>query len=1331
MSVQDQGYASTTQHVEQSCDKEPIHLPGSIQPHGYLIGLDPDSLKLHAMSENIQAEFPETGFGLVPDWLPAKVLDACRNNCNANAKQFDVTTEWGSRGEIAFHCFKSSGLIICEFEFDPSGGVSLHDGLLSAKMDVLVSSVRLANDIPTLSKVVAEGIRELSGFDRVLVYSFDPEGNGEVIAEAKSLDWSQSLLGLRFPGNDIPSQARALYLKAGARWTPTRDCRQLRLLSISGTPIDLTFSRYRSLSPVHLLYQRNIGADGALSVSVLRQDELWGLVIGHHRVPHNVPARLRHAVVALVTAFSLKLDAVLNREASIVAGRNLHAYASMLSKLAAAEDYLIAFTEGSPRILDIVPGCSGTALVWEDRGESRSKIVGDTPPHEALVGLVAWLHSNSSDAVLASDRITELYPPFSAYTAMASGVLAIQFQDDRSPVLLLFRPEEVKSVAWAGKPEKMNGASHPYLPRVSFDRWTETNRGHSARWQTWEIEFARTVCGTTNDVILRQTRRIRDLALSEEQFRSTIEQVAVGIVHLSLDGVILDTNDTFLEIVGYSREELVGRPAQTVVEASDLTTLSRICNEIALGNIPSAKQELRYLRKDGKRIWVRLTAAPKRDSSGRLASLIVVVENINDYKATALALEESELLLRESQEAAGIGCYVVDIQSGTWRGSQELAQILGIASASMQSLDDGLALIHVDDRALMMDFIGDGEDRQAERLERSFRVTRKDTGAERWVECLGQLEFDDQGRKTRLYGTIQDITERRKKEQELLIAATAFEGSQEGMMVTDLDTVILRVNDAFTRITGYTAEQAIGQRANLLNSGRQEKTFFDQMWESLRNHGAWQGEIEDRRADGIIIPEWLTINAVADSAGRPTHYVAMLADISARKKAEAEIQQLAFFDPLTSLPNRRLLADRLTLALASSARSGNEGALMFIDLDNFKSLNDTHGHLEGDLLLQEVARRLVSIVRRDDTVARLGGDEFVVMLENLDQDPTIAATQSEVLASKVLSTLNQPYSLTNHQHHSTASIGVTLFQDHRLSVDEILKRADIAMYQAKAEGRNTIRFFDPKLQEAVSARLATVNDLLRAINDDQLILYYQLQVGHDGHPVGAEALIRWKHPKRGFVSPAEFIPLAEESNLILALGHWVLEMVCRQLMAWAKSAKTTDLTIAVNVSARQFRDEGFVNDVLSVLRETGADPSKLKLELTESMLVHNVDEIIGKMRALNEIGVTFSLDDFGTGYSSLTYLKRLPLAQVKIDQSFVRDVPHDPNNSVIASTIIALGKSLGLTVIAEGVETDEQRSFLAKNGCQAYQGYLFGRPTPATEFSETLKIFSVTTHEPE
>jgi diguanylate cyclase (GGDEF)-like protein/PAS domain S-box-containing protein len=573
----------------------------------------------------------------------------------------------------------------------------------------------------------------------------------------------------------------------------------------------------------------------------------------------------------------------------------------------------------------------------------------------------------------------------------------------------------------------------------------------------------------------------------------------------------------------------------------------------------------------------------------------------------------------------------------------------------------------------------------------------------------------------KVYAFGYDLTDTKLAEVELKIAATAFE-SQSGMMVIDADQSILRVNKAFEKITGYSLNEVKGKNVAFLNSGQQNEVFYQEMWNDINSKGFWEGEIWNRRKNGEVYPESLNITSVIKDNNIPSYYVGTFNDITSAKTAAEEIQNLAFFDSLTRLPNRRYLSDQLSHALAVSKRSSQGGALLFLDLDHFKTLNDTLGHDAGDLLLKKVAERLILCVRESDTVARLGGDEFVLLLEGLSEKGIDPVDQIEEIGFKILTALSQPYELNGNSYFSSSSIGITLFGSHQsdANVEDLLRQADIAMYQAKASGRNTLRFFDPEMQNAISARASMEIELRAAIKENQFHLYYQPQVDNTGNIWGVEALIRWQHPTKGIVSPIEFIPLAEDTGLIIAIGQWVLETACAQLLAWQKDKPMQHLSISLNVSAKQFHQPNFVSQVKAVIKRYGVNPNLLKLELTESSLLVDVDNTIAIMNELKEVGLRFELDDFGTGYSSLQYLKRLPLSQLKIDQSFVRDIAIDSSDRAIVLTIITMAHTLGLEVIAEGVETEVQRQYLLENGCMNFQGYLFSKPLPIDQLEVLL-----------
>lgn len=564
-----------------------------------------------------------------------------------------------------------------------------------------------------------------------------------------------------------------------------------------------------------------------------------------------------------------------------------------------------------------------------------------------------------------------------------------------------------------------------------------------------------------------------------------------------------------------------------------------------------------------------------------------------------------------------------------------------------------------------------------------------------------------------------DMTALDQAEAELRLAAAAFE-SQQGMFVTDADGVILRVNRTFERSTGYPATEVVGKTLRFLKSGRHPPAFYADMWRTLQEKGAWEGEVLNKYRDGAIHADWIAVSAVRDPSGRVTHYVGTQTDMTQRKEAEAKIIRLAFYDTLTQLPNRRLLLDRLKHAVAASSRAQGIGALFLIDVDEFKVVNDTLGHDFGDQLLTQLAARLTASIRKTDTAARVGADEFAVLIDGLAPASQDAVAVAESVGHKIQAALSQSYRLGQRDYVCSVSIGVTLFAGEGSSADDLLRQADLAMYEAKAAGRNALRFYDPEMQRAVSVRAEMTSGLREALRKQQFVLYYQPQVDVDGRTLGAEVLIRWNRPGRGVVSPGEFIPFAESAGLILPLGRWVLETACRQLASWAAAPNCEHLTLAVNISPHQFQQANFVAEVLEVLDRTGANPRRLKLELTESMLLDSVDDVVAKMSALKKHGIGFALDDFGTGYSSLAYLRRIPFDQLKIDQAFVRDLLDDPTCAAIAEAIVLLGRTMRLSVIAEGVEQEAQRTRLRGLGCEAFQGYLFGKPVPLADFERSL-----------
>ncbi|TAK60344.1 EAL domain-containing protein [Methylobacter sp.] len=817
------------------------------------------------------------------------------------------------------------------------------------------------------------------------------------------------------------------------------------------------------------------------------------------------------------------------------------------------------------------------------------------------------------------------------------------------------------------------------------------------------------------------------LQQSMERTQALIKSALDAIISMDQFGKVITWNPQAEVIFGYTQDQAIGREVAELIVPPIYRDAHRqgIARFIRAGSatIMGNRIEIQGMHSDGSEFPIELAISTLTQNNEQFFS--AYIRDISERKQAEEEIRSSKAKLEAALASMNDAVFISDFEGRIinfndtfatfhrFRSKEECATTFAEYPNFIDVYSTGGELVPLEQWAVPRALRGESA------TNAEFLLRRKDTD-ETWVGSYNYAPIrNNDGVIVGSVVTARDITEHKKSENELRIAATAFE-SHEAMLITDNNQIILKVNQAFTQITGFSAEESIGNTPAMLKSDKQDRQFYDAMWESLNRDKFWQGEIWNRRKNGELYAEWLNISAVTDASGQVSNYVASFADITAIKKSEETIYNLAFYDSLTKLPNRRLLIERLQQALNSSSRHLNYGAILFIDLDNFKELNDIKGYEIGDLLLIEVAKRLKLCARSNDTIACLGGDDFVVVLEDLGIEADQAAVQAESIAEKIRIAISQPFTLQELEYHNASSIGISLFRNHEISVDDLLKHADTAMYQAKQSGRNTIRFFDPATHAAMEARIALEAELRLALPGNQFRLYYQMQVDTTGKILGAEVLIRWQHPERGLVSPAQFIPLTEENGLIVPIGQWVLETACAQIKRWETDANTRHLQLAVNVSALQFRQPDFVEQVCGVLEKIAINPDNLKLELTESLVLEDVNDTITKIQALKKLGIHFSMDDFGTGYSSLAYLSKLPLEQLKIDQSFVYNIDVKASDAVIVQTIIGMAKNLDMEVIAEGVETEQQRDFLQRNGCTRYQGYLFGKPVPLEEFEQLL-----------
>ena len=827
------------------------------------------------------------------------------------------------------------------------------------------------------------------------------------------------------------------------------------------------------------------------------------------------------------------------------------------------------------------------------------------------------------------------------------------------------------------------------------------------------------------DSLAKSEESLRD---SEELYRSTFDQAAVGILHVSFEGQILRCNVRFAEIIGYPIEEIPGNSIQRFTPPEFRTETAEALQQLVKGEASRSGLEKPYLRKDGTLTWVKLTSSVQTDHAGRPLHLITFMQDINERKAAekhlaaaTSALQRSESLYRTvfqtSRDAISIAR---KSDAATIEANQTFLRLLGYEREELigkTALSLGI-WADMKDREKILQLLFQNGSFQDEQI----RI-RKKNGEIFWALVSAYL-IEIEGATCGLFIT-RDISDAKAAEERIAAAddalrksetryRTVFQTSRDALSISDLTNgKFIEVNQAFLEIMKSERDEIIGhtstERGFWVNPKDREHAV-----ELLRQGSSFSNEqIQLMNKNGTVF--WALLSASVIEIEGIAYMLSVTRDISDAKAAEDQIRDLAFYDRVTRIPNRRLLLDRLLQAISGDSRSNSKKAVLFVDLDDFKNVNETLGHQIGDLLLQELAHRLTACVHEADTVARFGADEFVVILEGLSETAEDAAIEARIIAERILTAVCRPYLLAGRECLSSASIGITVLGDHREGPNEVLQQAGIAMSKAKNAGGNTIRFFEPALQAAVSARAALKEDISQAILAKQFMLYYQPQVDSTGL-IGAEALIRWKHPLRGIVPPNDFIPLAEETGLILPLGNLVFETACLQIAAWGHRNVLGNIQIAVNISARQFSRPDFVEYVLATLARTGANPNNLKLELTESMLVSDMHDVIAKMNALKSHGLSLSLDDFGTGYSSLSYLKDLPLDQLKIDRAFVQDILEDVASASIAQTIISLGRAMGLSVIAEGVETEEQREFLSSLGTHSFQGYLYSRPLPLEEF---------------
>jgi diguanylate cyclase (GGDEF)-like protein/PAS domain S-box-containing protein len=855
------------------------------------------------------------------------------------------------------------------------------------------------------------------------------------------------------------------------------------------------------------------------------------------------------------------------------------------------------------------------------------------------------------------------------------------------------------------------------------------------------------------EVIRRQEAEIK-LQKSQVELNEVFKKTAAGIAATDINGKYLLVNPAFCKMLGYTEEELLKKDFSSVTYKEDLLVNQHEVQKIVDGLSNDFTIEKQYVKKDGNLVWARASVSGVRDANNKIEKLIAVTEDITEKIATDIKLTYSENLLKIAGGLAKLGGWDIDLKAMEMRWSDEVSIMHDLPPGITPSVEEGFLMIEPEFRSHIQQVFDD-----CIRFGHSYDEEFQKTTAKNrliWVRSVGNAVRDEHGNIVRIEGAFQEITAYKNLEifnrkQSLILEDIAsgaplisvleacvklIENQYPDLIcaVNFIDEQGLRLKtgtsfnlpteylDAIDGIligdsVGSCGTAAFHQKEVIVNDIATSSLWENYKELALKHHllacWSWPLISSKNKVIGTFAAYSRAVSEPTEEKIKLIRSVAKTAAIAIEKeRASEQIQYLAFYDVLTGLPNRLLLQDRLQHAIANCVRNYKYGALLFIDIDNFKTINDTIGHSAGDILLKKIGERFVASTRHSDTIARIGGDEFIILLEEIATDAADAAIQSQTFAEKLIKSFKQPFEIDNHLYHSSPSIGITLFQGEQQSVSELLKQADLAMYQAKAAGRNTLRFYDPTMQTSVTNRVQLENDIREGIKKNEFILHYQPQFNHLNQCIGAEALVRWNHSTKGMVSPVEFIPLAEETLLIIPIGNYVLKTACETLVRWQTMPQLANISLAVNISVNQFRQSDFVMQVKKIIKRSGVNPSLLELELTESLFAENIDDIIQKMTALKKLGIKFSLDDFGTGYSSLNYLKRLPLNQLKIDQSFVSDILVNSHDASICRSVITLAKSLDLEVIAEGVERLDQKELLYQQGCNSYQGYYFSKPLP-------------------
>lgn len=1302
-----------------TCADERIHQIGKIQPVGILLAVDANDLTVRMASDNLADVFglsADKAIGLpLARVIGADQAQAIRHligqgNWPASLICSINVQHGGADKPFDVHVFPSGELISIEIENESYGGGDVFHRQFIPIRDLLWK-LDAEQDVLRYSQAVVDEVRLLNGYDRVMMYRFDQKWDGEVIAESLA-DGALSYMGNHFPASDIPPQARELYTRNLVRLIADVGDRSVPILSHDATlpPLDLSLSWMRSMSPVHVQYLRNMGVHASLSISLVQNNRLWGLIACHHLSPKYVPLRSREIIEFIGRMVSLKLSNMENIQRSTLQDQIRVLLQRLTGSIRQTNDLDQVIRSYQDEFLGLVRA-NGAIIsiggVWHKLGQ--------TLPEARLRTLLGTLENKASLSVYCTDHLKELRALLPGEDDIASGLMVAPLGSTMKDFVMWFRPGILRTLRWAGRPEKqlvrdVSGRLH-VSPRQSFDTWMETYCDRSLVWTQVEIDAANSLSLALVEVLAQ-----RALQSSEASYRLLAENSTDLIARLDLQGRFLFVSPASHELLGLAPGAMLGKPVVDWVLEEDLPRAKRV-----LADLQTSGRQLTTIihcrRSDGRPIWVEATL--KRTQGLEVGEEIVVnARDVTQRHTYQLAIEEVHRRNSRIMDATGEGLVSLDAAGTIVYANELMGHMLGTDSQQLigrTCCDIFFDAASGDVRAscVFLQSIRDGETRHGTITAPKHRNS---TSTEFSYICTPLVEAHA------TVGAVLVFREASLTQDNDAQPATdvILEQTQEAVMVTSPAGVITSVNRAFTEITGFATEEAVGMTPRILKSDVHTPNFYEDFWKSLHTTRRWVGEIWNRRKNGEIYPQWGSVTAIVDGDGNINNYVAVFSDISKAKQAEEKLYFLANHDSLTSLPNRMRFLDKLAGALERARRNESQIAVVFIDVDRFKLVNDTLGHASGDVYLQAVAARLQKTCRKQDTLARWGGDEFVMSMEGVGDHQMICNT-----IARLQRDVGEPVALDGHQLVPTLSIGICIYPQDGVVPSDLIKAADAAMYRAKEQGRNRFAFYNDVMSQEISDKFNISAELRQAIQNGDLRLHYQPQINAmHGHLIGVEALVRWQHPTRGLIPPVQFIPAAEELGLIEDVGHWVLNEALRQMQRWQREGVCIP-RVAVNVAPAQL-NTAFVQVVREALQTTGLDPACLELEITEGAL-QSGESVRRILESLRTTGVQLSIDDFGTGYSSLSHIKNFPITCFKIDKSFIDGIPDNEQDAAIVKAVLTLGSSLRVEIVAEGVETPAQFEFLKAHGVTSIQGFYFSKPMPAPMLGEFALSLSART----